>query len=80
MSKLSRIAENAKEDLILIPRKWRIIADILMGFAWFSGTVIYPAIRCTMSGIWNMEFVGFIYFGLFISGLFFFFAWRANGV
>jgi len=77
---IDSISEKAQKDLILIPRKWRIVADIGMGVAWFAGTVLYPAIRCSISGIWNLEFVGFICFGLFISGLFFFFAWRAHGV
>jgi len=68
------LSEKAKNDLILIPRNWRIIADMVMGCAWFAGAVIYPIIKCTISGIWNLEFVGFICFGIFISGLFFFFA------
>ena len=72
------LAEKAKEDLILIPRNCRIGIDIVMGLAWFAGVVVYPVIRCTVSDVWNWEFVLFVCFGAFISGLFFFFAFKAN--
>ncbi|MCK5590497.1 MAG: hypothetical protein KAI72_00955 [Candidatus Pacebacteria bacterium] len=72
------IAEKAKDDLILIPKNIRIWMDILMGIAFLMGLVVYPAIRCTRSGIWNMTFVGFVCFGLFMACLFFIFAYRAR--
>ena len=74
---IDKIAEKAKDDLILIPKNIRIGMDIIMGVSFFIGLVIYPTIRCTKSGIWNNTFIGFVCFGVFMSCLFFFFAYRA---